>query len=206
MPWWEIIGWAGSVLVVVSLMVPSVRRFRILNLTGSAIATVYNAYFEIWPYAAMNGAICIINIYWLWRLSQEGKTADRGYSVVEARETDPVVKRFLARNEKTISESYPAFTEESLEGNRTFMLLHEEEVIGLFSVRDRGEGSAEIVLDYVTERFRDFTPGNFLYANSTLFDTIDVETLHVNAGHTTDPAYFKKQGFKPSGDELVRSV
>ncbi|MCI7551364.1 MAG: hypothetical protein PUK40_07770 [Actinomycetaceae bacterium] len=73
MPIWEIIGWAGSILVVVSLMVPSVRRFRILNLTGSALATAYNLYFGIWPYAAMNGAIVLINVYWLWRLGREAK-------------------------------------------------------------------------------------------------------------------------------------
>ena len=60
MPWWEVIGWTGSVLVVVSLVVASVRRFRRLNLAGSLIATVYNVAFGIWPYAAMNAVITLI--------------------------------------------------------------------------------------------------------------------------------------------------
>lgn len=59
MPWWEIFGWAGSVLVVLSLMLPGLRKFRFLNLIGSSIATIYNVFFEIWPYAAMNGAIVL---------------------------------------------------------------------------------------------------------------------------------------------------
>lgn len=89
MNWWEIIGWTGSVLVVVSLMIPSVRRFRILNLTGSLIATIYNIYFGIWPYAAMNGVIVGIDAYWLIRLSQRKTTPPRGYAVVNAQASDP---------------------------------------------------------------------------------------------------------------------
>ena len=69
MPWWEIIGWTGSALVVISLIVPSIRRFRTLNFAGSLIATVYNVVFGIWPYAAMNAVIAIIDAYWLYRLS-----------------------------------------------------------------------------------------------------------------------------------------
>lgn len=199
MSMWEIFGWAGSVLVVVSLMIPSVRRFRTLNLIGSLIATIYNAYFGIWPYAAMNAAIVIINIYWLWRLSQEGDE-QRGYSVVSARADDALVDRFLNRHESAIASSYPTFARESLAGARNHLVMHEEEVIGLFSVRDDGR----VVLDFVTDRFRDFTPGSFVYSNKHLFDGITALEMPVSA--TTDLAYFNKQGFEQKGDVLVKAV
>lgn len=73
--WLEAFGWAGSVLVVVSLMLANARRFRVLNLIGCIIATIYNAIFMIWPYAAMNAAISAINVYWLIRLRREEKAA-----------------------------------------------------------------------------------------------------------------------------------
>lgn len=206
MPWWEIFGWAGSVLVVLSLMVPSVRRFRILNLIGSGIATIYNAYFGIWPYAAMNGAIVLINIYWLRRLHQEGSTQERGYSVVEASGSDAIIARFLSRHEAAISESFPQFTKTDLDSSAVFLVMHEEEVIGLFAVRSGSAGVGEIVIDFVTERFRDLTPGHFVYANRALFSALDVERLSLRPGMTTDVTYFRKQGFSESGDVLVKEL
>lgn len=42
MLWLEIVGWAGSGLVVLSLTQARVLRFRVLNLVGSVLATGYN--------------------------------------------------------------------------------------------------------------------------------------------------------------------
>ena len=36
-------------------------------------------------------------------------------------------------------------------------------------VRDAGDGVAQVELDYVTPRFRDFSPGEFVYRSSGLF-------------------------------------
>lgn len=205
MNWWEVFGWAGSVLVVLSLMIPSVRRFRILNLTGSLIATIYNTYFEIWPYAVMNGAIVLINIYWLYRLSQRGKTEERGYSVIPANAHDALVSRFISRNRDDIAKHYPNFYTETLEGAHTRLIMHEDEVIGIFGVRQEGEAGS-IVIDYVTERFRDFGPGAYVYANGEMFSHMGVSELSVPLAGTTDEVYFAKQGFKASGDRLLRTV
>ena len=71
MDWLETFGWAGSLLVVVSLMVANTVRFRTLNLLGCIIATAYNWILGIWPYTAMNAAISLINIYWLIRIRRE---------------------------------------------------------------------------------------------------------------------------------------
>lgn len=205
MNWWEVFGWAGSILVVVSLMIPSVRRFRILNLTGSLIATIYNMYFEIWPYAVMNGAIVLINIYWLYRLSREGKTADRGYSTVHVSGDDDIVTRFLSRHRHDISTNFPAFTAENLVGTHVRLILHEDEVIGIFAVRADGDAGS-LVIDFVTERFRDFGPGAYIYSAESIFDEMSVSEIAIAQAHATDHGYFLKQGFTASGELLVRSV
>lgn len=69
----EIFGWVGSILVVLSLMLPNQIKFRFWNFTGSFIATTYNVLLEIWPFAMMNGAIVLIDLYWLIRLKKEAK-------------------------------------------------------------------------------------------------------------------------------------
>ncbi|RAX18851.1 MULTISPECIES: YgjV family protein [unclassified Actinomyces] len=64
----EIIGWIGSALVVISLVVANQRTFRGLNLTGSLIATAYNVVLGVWPAVGMNATIALIDLYWLLRL------------------------------------------------------------------------------------------------------------------------------------------
>ncbi len=204
MPVWEIIGWAGSVLVVVSLMVPSVRRFRILNLTGSLIATIYNLYFGIWPYAAMNGAIVLINIYWLWRLSRVA-SEKRDYTVVRVSPDEALVEHFIDRHAGAIASAFPKFKRDLLRGAQTAFIMHNEEIIGLFGISvENGVGRVQI--DFVTERFRDFTPGNFLYHHATLFDDMGLNKLEIEKAAMTDPVYFSKQGFIDEGELLVRSL
>ncbi|MDV6239223.1 hypothetical protein R3J22_06755 [Trueperella bernardiae] len=203
MPLWEFIGWAGSVLVIVSLMVPSIRRFRVLNLLGSFIATVYNIYFGIWPYAAMNGVIVIIDAYWLWRLTRDD--GERGYSVLDVDAGESLVARFLDRHAAAIAEAFPRFDRAALPSARAFLLMHEDEVIGLFALRPEGD-TGHILIDYVTERFRDLTPGAFLYGNASLFEGLAVNSVAVPLRDAADPVYFAKQGFADRGDLLVRGV
>lgn len=204
MPIWEIIGWAGSILVVVSLMIPSVRKFRILNLTGSLIATIYNAYFGIWPYMVMNGAIVLINVYWLWRLYRHDREGQRVYEVVVARPDDAVVDRFVTRNQSDIHRAYPNFTSGSLQGAQVFLVLYQEEIVGVFALQ--GSGRSQIVLDFVTERFRDLTPGRHVYSDRSLFESLEVTEVSVPLEATSDPGYFRRLGFVSEGETLIKAV
>lgn len=201
MPWWEIIGWTGSALVVISLVVPSVRRFRRLNLAGSLIATVYNVVFGIWPYAAMNAVITLIDAYWLLRLRREG---ERRYAVCAVEPGSPLVARFLERNGRGIAAAYPAFRAGDLDGAAAFVTLWEDEVVGLFAM-SRADGEGRVLVDFVTDRFRDLKPGRALYADPALAEG-GTRRLVVDLAAVTDAAYFEAQGFTRCDGRLVREL
>lgn len=211
-PWWEIIGWTGSVLVVLSLIVPSVRRFRRLNLSGSLIATVYNAVFGIWPYAAMNAAITIIDLYWLLRLRLR-RAGERRYSVCPARPDDAVVAGFVERHRAGIEQAYPgALGRLGRSGGLTcFLTLCDDEVVGLFAMETADDvaagapGTARVLVDWVTDRFRDLKPGRALYAHPALAAT-GARRLVVDPATVADPGYFARVGFAPGGGVLSREV
>ena len=107
-PWLEIAGWVGSALVVLSLTQARVFRFRWLNLTGSLIATTYNAILGIWPFFAMNAAISLINIYWLRRLTRERHDA-AVYEVVEVAPDDAYLLHVLRTHAADIAGFAPGF-------------------------------------------------------------------------------------------------
>ncbi|AWE41717.1 MULTISPECIES: YgjV family protein [unclassified Actinobaculum] len=82
----EIIGWIGSGLVVISLVVANQYTFRWMNFSGSFIATTYNAILGVWPAVGMNAAIVLIDVYWLLRLRRQ--EAEKQAAVETTQEVD----------------------------------------------------------------------------------------------------------------------
>ncbi len=67
----NILGWAGSALLLVSVAQSNTRRLRLLNLGACVVLTVYNWALGAVPAIVMNLALCVINI---WRLRGDAQT------------------------------------------------------------------------------------------------------------------------------------
>jgi GNAT superfamily N-acetyltransferase len=195
MNWLEVIGWIGSILVVVSLMQARVLRFRVLNLTGAVLATAYNLAIEVWPFAAMNGAIAIIDVYWLLRLLRE-RHDEAAYEVVEVRPDDAYLARLLEVHAADIARFSPAGPGAASEA---FLVVRGDETVGVVQVHDEGAGVGRVQLDYVTPRFRDFTPGEFVYRRSGVFRERGYTRLVVDPV-PANRDYFRRVGFVPPPD------
>lgn len=199
MPWLEIIGWVGSILVVVSLMQARVLRFRWLNFIGAIIATGYNAVIEVWPFAAMNGAIAIIDAYWLWRLYREAHDGEV-YHVVQVAPGEAYLAHVLRVNAADIATTHPGFDPSADPAQRRAWLVERgDETVGVVIVRPEGSTGA-IELDWVSPRFRDFTPGEFVYRDSGIFTALGLDRLVVPEREATDPRYLRRMDFAPDGD------
>ena len=66
----EMIGYLGSILVLVSMLMSSVVKLRVINTIGSGIFAAYALMIHSYPTALMNGALVGINIYNLVKLNQ----------------------------------------------------------------------------------------------------------------------------------------
>nr|WP_255633295.1 hypothetical protein [Demequina sp. TTPB684] len=204
----EIIGWIGSILIVVSLTQSQVLRFRWMNLTGSVVATFYNAVIEVWPFAAMNGAIAIINVYWLLRLHREA--SDPG--VFQALTVDPdnaYLRHVLDVHADDIQAHQPGFVADPGEGagsRLTLLVVRGDEAVGVVAVRDLGDGKGEVELDWVKPRFRNFTPGQFVYRDSGALPGAGFRTLTLTPHRATDVEYLRRAGFRLEGEQWVREL
>ncbi|WP_263119642.1 YgjV family protein [Cellulomonas sp. RIT-PI-Y] len=202
MPLLEIIGWTGSVLVVVSLMQARVLRFRVLNLVGSLIATGYNLWADIWPFAAMNGVIAIIDLYWIWRLLRERHDAD-AYQVIEVGPSEAYLRHVTGVHAEDIARFYPNFAGEA-DGTWAYLVLRGDETVGVVVLRDAGDGVGEVLLDYVTPRFRDFAPGEFVYRRSGALSATGLRELTVVPRHSDVDPYLSRVGFRRDPDGTWR--
>lgn len=62
---YEIIGYAASLLVAVSLMMSSIIKLRVINLVGAALFTLYGLLIGAYPVAVVNFVIALIDLYYL---------------------------------------------------------------------------------------------------------------------------------------------
>ena len=61
----EMLGYAASVFVAVSLMMRSLVKLRVINLIGSVLFTTYGLIIGAYPVAVVNAFIVVVNIYYL---------------------------------------------------------------------------------------------------------------------------------------------
>lgn len=198
-PWLEVFGWAGSIVVVWSLTQARVLRFRWLNFVGAVIATAYNAIIEIWPFFAMNLAIAIIDAYWLWRLHRT-RHDQATYQVVEVEPDDAYLLHVLRTYRDDIAAFSPEFTAAPAPAERRFVFLVQkgDETVGVVEIADQGDGTGVVLLDWVSKRFRDFTPGEFVYRDSGAFAGKPFTRLVVTPGQH-DERYLERVGFRADG-------
>lgn len=201
MGWLDVLGWAGTALLVYSVMQSRVLRFRVLNLIACLVLIVYNALLEIWPMVAMNVALASINIYFLRSLISDRHDPD-AFSVVEVGPNDDYLRHVLHVHGADILTYQPDFVwDGAAEGNRAYLVLHGDETVGVVLIHDDGDGVARVVLDYVTPRFRDFSPGEFVWRRSQLLRDSGFRTV-LTPERMVAP-YYDRLGFHRDGDRFV---
>jgi hypothetical protein len=165
----NLLGWAGSALLIFSLLQARVLRFRVLNLIACLVLVVFNAFIHVWPMLAMNIVLCGINLYFIRRLLSE-RHDPTAYEVLEVGRSDAYLGHVLRQHGSDIATFFPDFdTVHDGPGHAAVLVQHGDETVGVVLVRDAGDGVAQVELDYVTPRFRDFSPGEFVYRRSGLF-------------------------------------
>lgn len=155
-------GWFGSALLIVSLLQTRVLRFRLLNLAASIWLVLFNWLIEVWPMVAMNAAIALINVWFIVKMQRE-RHDEAVFEVLEVGSADAHFRHFLAHHHGDVRRHQPDFDPDALaEGDLAFQVERGDETVGVVVIRREGD-VARVLLDYVTPRFRDFSPGEFVW-------------------------------------------
>jgi len=161
-----VFGWIASALLVVSVLQTKYLRFRIINSVASLLLVIYNAFLSVWPQVAMNAALVIINIVFIWRMAKNQKESKAFTFAVEPA-TSELVGWFVARNGADLATYHPGLTGKlDSAGAQAAVLFHDDEAVGLTAFRPDGQGGTELLADYVIPRFRDYAPGEFVFSAS----------------------------------------
>jgi len=202
--WLDLFGWAGSALLIVSLLQARVLRFRVLNLVAGLMLVVFNALLGVWPMVAMNLATSAINIWFIVKLLGD-RHREQAFRVLAVRSDDVYLDHVLAVHRADVERYQPGFTWDGVprEDRHPFLVLRGDETVGVVILRVEGE-VAHVELDYVTRRFRDFSPGEFVWRESGMLRGLGIDQV-VTSPAMVDP-YYERVGFRREGASYVLAV
>lgn len=201
MTWLNALGWAGSALLVYSVMQARVLRFRVLNLLACLVLTVFNGLLGIWPMVAMNVVLSAINL-WFLRILLADRHDEAAFTVVEVGSDDEYLRYVLRVHGADILKFQPDFVwDGAAEGQQAYLVLRGDETVGVVLLHDDGDGVARVVLDYVTPRFRDFSPGEFVWRRSGLLRESGFTRVVTPAAMVAP--YYDRLGFRREGDRFA---
>lgn len=62
---WEIFGYIGTVLILISFLIENVFKLRVLNSIGAIFWIVYGVGIMAMPTIVVNSCVLIIHIFWI---------------------------------------------------------------------------------------------------------------------------------------------
>ena len=192
---YELIGYLGSALIVVSLTRRSILRLRLFGLAGTTTFLVYALLIEAYPIAIVNVIIIGIHVYFLRQLLSRKKEFFR---VLTVRKDSRYLDYFLEFYEEQIKEEQPEFVRVPSDDNVRAFILRDLVPAGLFIGRMCPDRSIEVLLDFVIPQYRDFRIGNYLYSRrSGLFADGTCERAWSVARTKLHAEYLERMGFVP---------
>lgn len=196
----EIFGYIGSTLVVVSMLMSSVVKLRIINTIGSTISGIYALIIGSFPLALMNFCLIVINVYNLFKLLK----SEQQYDCIDVKIDSSFLDYFLEHYRNDIKVYFPGFNMDKAGINQAYIICCNGSLAGVFLGKQEKEGVVDIVIDYSTPKYRDCSVGNYLYSKlpengiHTLTFSQDESETHVS--------YLKKMGFVKSNNTYVKKL
>lgn len=69
----ELFGYLGTLLVFISMTTSSMKKLRILNISGSVITVIYSVIISAYPIVFLNLGLSVVNFYKLIAESNKGE-------------------------------------------------------------------------------------------------------------------------------------
>jgi hypothetical protein len=199
---YELIGYAGSLLVAISLMMRSVFRLRVINLIGALFFVIYGILIHAVPIVLLNSLIVGVNVYYLVQMWNQKDY----FKLMEVNHHSTYLKNFVEFYQREIHEFFPSYLFKPQPDQLVLFVLRNMVPAGVLIVRPQGE-EAEIFLDFVIPGYRDFRAGKFLFEESaSYFQQKGIKRLISDPGNPRHESYLKRMGFHEENGKYVRAV
>ena len=185
----ELFGYLGSAMVIVSMLMASVVKLRIINTAGNVISITYALIIGSYPLAVMNLSLIIINIINLIKLFRPTKHFD----LIVGKSDDAYLAYFLKRCKDDIKFHFPEFDRKAIHAEQAYIICCNGNPAGVMLGKEVEPGVLDIALDYTTPTYRDCSVAKYLHKQ---LPDKGIHTLLSSQSKTEGHvAYLTKMGF-----------
>ena len=170
----QLIGYFSTLLILISFLMTSVVKLRLLNLAG----------------AIMNIGLCLINIYFLIRLARSKSLT----TMLPIKTDHAYLKTFLDFYKDDIRTYFPNFSPDSSVDDTAYFVYYDMNPVGLILGRQTGDRVLDISLDYTIPKYRDASVGRYLYPH--LLGQEGFSALEFRGASEKHEKYLRKIGFR----------
>ena len=195
----EIFGYIGCIFVIISMLMTSVVKLRVINTVGSSISAVYAMIGHSYPLAVVNASLVVINIYNLIKLS---KADGNHYDMIRGNKEDSYLTYFIKHYKEDMKKYFLENTLELSAADTIYTVCCEGVPAGVLAGKKEGD-ALEISFDYTTPTFRDCSAGRFLYAKLAEDGYKKFICKEVTEGHKS---YLEKMGFVKENGVYVKNA
>lgn len=195
----EFVGYAASLLIVLSLAMRSIVKLRVLSLTGGVVFTLYGILIGAWPVVITNVAVSLVNVWQLWR---EFRQTAESMTAVPIERDAPFLQDFLGAHAQGIQATQPDY--HPAPGDSFVRLLTRDGFPAGVIVGQPAGTELLVKLDYVTPAYRDSQIAKWLFgAGRRTFTDAGFTRLVATAHTTVHRHYLEFVGFRPEGGSYV---
>ncbi len=154
------IGYIASVIIVLSMMMSSIIKFRWINLIGATLFSIYGFSIGAIPVGALNSIIVLVDIYYLLQMYSKKEV----FEILEIKAKSRYLVRFLSFHNTSIQKICPGFSYQPDKNTVSFFILRNMAVAGLFLAHHKEDKTIlHVGLDYVLPEYKDFKNGQYVY-------------------------------------------
>lgn len=191
---WDIVGYLSTILILISFLMTSVVKLRIMSAIGSGIFVVFAIVTKSYPTAIMNFGVVCINIYFLVKLLKAQKLT----TMLPIEMDNPYLKEFLTFYGGDMQKYFPEIATQRDLADKAYFVYYDLDPVGLLLGKEEEDGSLRILLDYTTPKYRDASVGKFLYKR--LLKNEGYTALTIEAPSEKHEKYLRSAGFTKHDD------
>ncbi len=192
----ELVGYLGSLLIIISMTRTSILHLRLIGLAGSLTFFVYSILIGAYPVAVVNAVIAGVHLFFLRQLRSK---RHEYFTSLELNKESRYLRHFLDFHDEDIRQHQPAFEFEPRDDQVRAFVLRDLMPAGVFIGRTVPDGSIEVELDYVIPQYRDFKVAEYLYSDrSGIFVERGCRRIWTRPGNDEHVRYFERLGFRPA--------
>lgn len=192
----ELFGYLGTALVITSMMMTSVIKLRLINISGSVISMIYAVLSGTWPVVILNLSLIVINLIQILRM----RKTDLSFQYAKVSAKDKTLEHFLTYYQKDIRTYFPDATTDIGEDRLVFMVFREANPVGVLAGR-RQDDQLHVELDYTTPEYRDCSVAKYLFDQ---MKELGVSALIAKSNTPAHIRYLQKMGFRETKGQRVK--